>query len=574
MIIFNSVSYTNFLSTGKAGITIPLSDDPVSLIQGKNGAGKSSFMDAIHYALFGKPFRKIRLAQLSNALNKNKMLVELKFTQAGADYRIKRGAGPAIFEIYKDGKLVRIPAKSADYQTILEDKILGFSSKTFGQVVVLGSSSYTPFMKLSTSDRRLVVEDLLDLRIFSAMNDNIKKRMSVKKDDMSRIQHKYNMLDSEIEIRQENNERIVKMNESSVSDKQRAIEKNQKVVEGINDSISEVSAKIDAIKDIQSESGSTVSSHNKRLAKMRGYHMTYSSKIETINREYSFYESNNNCPTCKQDISDDTKDINILNLNDSRHRLEKGVKKAADSIEQLEDELAVLNREISELREAESELRALNVDLAAASGTTDRLSAEISKINSMRSEVVEDLNALKETLVGISEEKGAIFDDQLILSDISSLLKDDGIKANIINKYIPVLNVLISKNLETLEFPCKFVFDKDFSEVIKSRGRDKFSYNSFSEGEKIRIDIALLFAFKELAQMKNSLNTNLLILDEADQGNLDTEGVAGFLKMIRQQEKSNIFIISHLPEVLASKVDKLLSFEKVGNFSKLDAQAG
>jgi len=252
--------------------------------------------------------------------------------------------------------------------------------------------------------------------------------------------------------------------------------------------------------------------------------------------------------------------------------LERGITKTDVELADLNTSLVEMEQNIDDLQVAGGDLRLLGRELQSAIDTSTRLEDEISRLMNLKSAEITDLNELKSELLSVSEEKGRIFDHQLVLSDINSLLKDDGIKAIIINKYIPVLNALISKNLETLNFPCKFVFDKDFNEIIKSRGRDIFTYNSFSEGEKIRIDIALLFAFKELAQMKNSLNTNLLILDEADQGNLDSEGVAGFLNLIQRQEKSNIFIISHLPEVLASRVDTVFNFEKVGNFSKMNQQ--
>jgi DNA repair exonuclease SbcCD ATPase subunit len=307
---------------------------------------------------------------------------------------------------------------------------------------------------------------------------------------------------------------------------------------------------------------------------MRKYHTQYSTKISAIEKEAEFYEHNSNCPSCNQTLSDELKTVSIEKLNESRSKLDVGVSKAVDSIAELEEQLKTLECKMEQSSEAEGSLRALQRDLTAANGITAGLHDEIAKLHAMKNQVVEDLNDLRKTLNVLSTAKGKIFDHQLLLNDVGSLLRDDGIKAIIINKYIPVLNQLISKNLEMLEFPCKFVFDQDFSEIIKSRGRDLFSYNSFSEGEKIRIDVALLFAFKELAQMKNSLNTNLLILDEADQGNLDNEGVTGFLKMIREQKKSNIFIISHLPEVLSSKVDKLLTYEKVGNFSQLTVTDG
>ncbi len=568
MIVFERVEYKNILSTGKAGTTIDLRGGALSIIQGKNGSGKSTFMDAIHFALFGKPFRKIKIGQLANSLNKKNMMVNLSFSQSGNSYRVSRGIAPTIFEIYKNDELIPQPARSADYQQMMEDKILGFSSKTFGQVVVLGSSSYTPFMNLSTPDRRLVVEDLLDLRIFSAMNDNVKKRVSGKKDLMKDIQSQYNILDAEMEIREEHNAKISAMSDTSISEKNKELEMNQLVIDEINCKIVMAKSRVESLERIKSPVGE----HRKRIAKIETYRINFHSKLTAISKEHKFYESHDDCPTCKQLISSDTKVSNVTHLNESRQRLERGITKTDVELADLNTSLVEMEQNIDDLQVAGGDLRLLGRELQSAIDTSTRLEDEISRLMNLKSAEITDLNELKSELLSVSEEKGKIFDHQLVLSDINSLLKDDGIKAIIINKYIPVLNALISKNLEILNFPCKFVFDKDFNEIIKSRGRDIFTYNSFSEGEKIRIDIALLFAFKELAQMKNSLNTNLLILDEADQGNLDSEGVAGFLNLIQTQEKSNIFIISHLPEVLASRVDTVFNFEKVGNFSKMNQQ--
>ena len=563
MIIFKRVSMANFLSIGKKGVTYDLESKGVTLICGKNGMGKSAMIDAIHFGLFGRPFRKIKQNQIINSLNKKGLLVTLEFSIDGTDYKIDRGISPGVFIIYKDGNLVPAPASKNDYQNILENNILQFTPKTFQQVVVLGSSSFTPFMLLSNTDRRNIIEDLLDLRLFSQMNENVRGRITSNKTIMKTLQHSIELLEKEIDIKETNNKKISDQSDTHSKILLGKIETSTLEVDQIRLNMSDTDEKIQAVVP---RSTTEVS---KRMSGLDSHVFNFGNMISTIDKDVALYTDNEFCPSCLQDIDDDNRTTQLARLEKERAKYEQGISRANVKMEGLKQQLTEMEAVNDRLKAMQNNREDMVSSLLMANHSLSVLQSEYETLLRNKEKTLEDVIYIKEQLVSKQEEKSAVFDTQVLLGDISDILRDDGIKSVIISGYIPALNSLISRNLGVLDFPCRFTFDKEFNEIIKSRGRDTFSYQSFSEGERARISLALLFAFREIAAKKNTLSTNLLLLDEFTGGVLDEEGIQGAMKLIKECSSST-FIISHEDDVQTSEfVDRTIELVKTGSFTSI-----
>lgn len=569
MITFKLCRYKNILSTGNAWTEIQLDSNKSTLIVGENGAGKSTMLDAITFALYGKPFRKINKPQLMNSINQKELMVEVTFVIAGKDYIIKRGIKPNIFEIWCNGELINQDAAARDYQAYLEENILKMNFKSFGQVVVLGSSTFVPFMQLKASDRRSVIEDLLDIQIFTTMNVLLKDKTSSNREEIQEIKYQIDLLVNRIESSKNHNESIRKLRETEVQKIKERVRQNLHVIETENTEIEACGDKLDALMLSIVDKEDVKKKHQGVLDLDRKLDV----KFNQINKEVKFYENHDNCPTCKQGIEhtfkeettsahlDKIKEIQSAReqLTERRQKIEQRLQVISD----IEDEMSQYNMKASEhranVRFATNTLKSIKKELQDAE-------KEVEAIDSS------DIQKLEDDLISHHNKQTQLFEYKETLGIVSSMLKDGGIKTRIIKQYVPVMNKLINKYLAAMDFFVQFELDENFNETIKSRFRDVFSYASFSEGEKLRIDLALLFTWRAISKLRNSVSTNLLIMDEIMDSSLDNAGTEEFLKIINElTADSNIFIISHKGDQLYDKFDNIIRFQKVKNFSQIAA---
>jgi len=567
VIFFEKIRYKNILSTGNAWTEIDLNRSKSTLIVGDNGAGKSTMLDALTFALYGKPFRKINKNQLINSINGKGLEVEAHFTISGSKYVIKRGIKPNIFEIWKNDNLLNQDAAARDYQAYLEESILKLNYKSFGQVVVLGSSTFVPFMQLKAGERREVIEDLLDIQIFTVMNTLLKDKISNNKAEITEIKYQIDLLKNRIDSSKTHNESIRKMKEVEVDrlkeklrDQIKFIEAEQEAVESLMEEVSSLANSITDKPEVQ-----------KSLRELQEIDRDLSSKHRSLTKEVAFYEQHDNCPTCKQGIEHAFKEATVSShsaksreIEDARAKLELRGLKLEDRLKEIDDIQNVMN----ERHLSASEHRA-NHKMAMSSCKVikeELTGAEKEVVAVDNNEIVE----LEADLTTYHTKQGQLFDDKETLTIVGSMLKDGGIKTRIIKQYVPVMNKLIGKYLSAMDFFVQFELDENFNETIKSRFRDEFSYSSFSEGEKLRIDLALLFTWRAVSKLRNSVSTNLLIMDEIMDSSLDATGTEEFLKIIEElTSDSNIFIISHKGDQLFDKFHSVIKFEKVKNFSKI-----
>lgn len=569
MLNFTTVRYKNILSTGNSWTTIELDRNKSTLIVGENGAGKSTILDAISFALYGKAFRKINKPQLMNSINQRDLMVEVNFNSNGSEFLIKRGMKPNLFEIWKNGVLLNQDASSRDYQAYLEESILKMNYKSFGQVVVLGSSTFVPFMQLPAFHRREVIEDLLDIQIFSTMNNLLKEKVSANKNDIIEAKYQIELVKNKIEAAKEHNESIRKLKEDEVDrikEKMReqivVIESEEKLSEQLDDKIAAMIMTIEDKTDVKA-----------KLDQFKTLKNDLNSKCSTLQRDLKFYHSHDNCPTCKQGIEHDfksttidEKSTKISEIENAVDHLNVKITKIADrleSISQVESSLHVLslsrNDHTANVRIGKSTLVGLKRELDEAE--RDVAEIDTAKIDSYQEEYRE-----------YSVKQKALHEDKETLGVVASMLKDGGIKTRIIKQYVPIMNKLINKYLAAMDFFVDFQLDEAFNEKILSRFRDEFSYASFSEGEKLRIDLALMFTWRAVSKLRNSVTTNLLIMDEVLDGSLDQAGTDEFLKIINElTADSNVFIISHKGDALYDKFDHVIKFEKKKNFSQIAA---
>jgi len=569
MIYFTEVRYKNILSTGNTWNVINLNRNKSTLIVGENGAGKSTILDAISFALYGKAFRKINKPQLMNSINQRDLMVEVSFTSNGTDYVIKRGMKPNIFEIWKNNELLNQDASSRDYQAYLEENILKMNYKSFGQVVVLGSSTFVPFMQLPAQHRREVIEDLLDIQIFSTMNNLLKEKVSTNKTDTTEVKYQIELIKNKIEAAKEHNESIRKLKEDEVlrvkekmREKITLIESEEKLSDALDEEITTLISTIEDKQDCKT-----------KFEKFKGIKNDLDTKLLALHKEVKFYDAHDNCPTCKQGIEHEFKASTI------------GEK--SGKISEIEDALLVLSEKISkasarldEISETESKLHGLSLrrndhtaNIRIAKSALVGLKKELDDAEKFASEIdTAKIDGYQEEHRALVVHQKSLHDDKETLAIVSSMLKDGGIKTRIIKQYVPIMNKLINKYLAAMDFFVDFQLDESFNEKILSRFRDEFSYSSFSEGEKLRIDLALMFTWRAVSKLRNSVTTNLLIMDEVLDGSLDQAGTDEFLKIINElTADSNVFIISHKGDQLYDKFDHVIKFQKVKNFSHMAA---
>ena len=569
MLLFESISYKNFLSTGDKPTVIELNKDSATLVVGANGAGKSTMLDAISYALFGKPHRNINRPQLVNSINNKQLLVEVKFSLGSNRYRVIRGMKPNIFEIYHNDKLLNQESHSRDYQKVLETNILKLNHKSFHQVVVLGSSNFIPFMQLPSYQRRSVIEDLLDIGIFTKMNTLIKDRYSKMKSDILDTDQQLNIIKEQIALQTKHIKDLQNID----------IQQSTKALKQIESMQSEVDLLQNRNKELQSnydEVAPTLLSNKKsaidKQSSLNEYKIQINTNINKIVKDAMFYENNDCCPTCDQLISDSVKEVKKSEAQEKAQSLDQG-------LQQLEDRITKANKTFDAANEAYNKMQDLLSDIRSNQNLIGNLHKQISDLQTQKNtsneltdtkEAEADLDSRKLQYDTTLASKSSQLETRSYYDAIGEMLKDTGIKTKIIRQYLPVMNKLINKYLNILDFFVKFDLDESFNETIKSRHRDEFSYASFSEGEKSRIDLALLFAWRQIAKMKNSANTNLLILDETFDSSLDVDGVDNLLKILYSLKKdTNVFIISHKKDVLDGKFPSRIEFEKVNNFSRV-----
>ena len=572
MIKFKQLRYKNFLSSGNAFTDIDFTASSTTLVVGHNGAGKSTMLDALSFGLFGKPHRKISKGQLVNTINGKGTVVEVEFSMGSQDYKIVRGIKPNIFEIWVGGNMINQDSHAKEYQSMLEKNILKLTHKSFHQIVVLGSSSFVPFMQLTGGARREVIEDLLDINIFSKMNSILKEKMSVLRDQITTNGYNIEMCKTKINSQKKYLRDLSAINTAHRKEKESEIEANQTEIEflqGYNTEhmeivttqLEEVSKKIEGI--------------NSNRNKLIEYQSTFKSQIKTVVKEAKFFDENEHCPTCDQGIAEDLRESKKVSAKSRAKELNSAMSKSTEQMVTYDEQLVELHSQLEEAKTLQNNVNNNNQMIARLYKQNDSIRSDMDS----QSETTGDLKSANEELETLNTELHKTQDEKYILNEQYSynqvnaeLLRDTGIKTKIIKQYIPVINQLTNQYLQILDFFVHFDLDESFQETIRSRFRDNFSYDSFSEGEKQRIDLSLLFTWRQIAKMKNSVATNLLILDETFDSSLDDDGVDNLMKILYSLgEETNVFVISHKSELEDAQFQRKLEFVKEKNFSKLKA---
>ncbi len=568
MILFEKVRWKNFLSTGNQNTEINLTKHPTNLIIGTNGAGKSTLLDALTFALFGKPFRKINKPQLINSVNEKDCVVEVEFSIGNTNWKVIRGIKPNLFEIHKDGSVMNQSAAALDQQKWLEQNVLKMNYKSFTQIVILGSSTFVPFMQLTATNRREVIEDLLDIRIFSSMNNLIKDKIRGLREEIKVLDLKKESLNDKVRMQKNFIEELELRGKENIKSKETKIQNilvEENDLMNSNAIIEEDVFKLN--KEVEYVTGAT--SKLRKLGNLKG---KISNKVSTITKEHKFFTENTVCPTCTQSIEED---FRINKINDAQNKakeLQSGYKELEEAIkeeEERERQFTIISKEITSLTHGISQN---NIKIAGCQRQIRDLESEIQRVT----EQLADRNIEDEKLANFQDSLKTTYDDLATKKDTInyydfsySLLKDGGVKSKIIKKYLPLINQQVNRYLQMMDFYINFTLDDEFNETVQSPIHEAFSYASFSEGEKQRIDLALLFTWREVAKFKNSISTNLMILDEVFDSSLDGQGTEEFLKIIRFVVKdANIFVISHKGG-MEDRFDDVIRFEKIKGFSRM-----
>ena len=569
MIIFKKVRWKNFLSTGDMFTEINLTESPTTLVVGENGSGKSTMLDALTYVLYSKPFRRINKPQLINTVNNSGMLVEVEFEIGSKRYKIIRGMKPNIFEIYVNGEILDQDSSVRDYQERLEKYILKLNYKSFTQIIVLGSSSFQPFMQLTAANRREVIEDLLDIGIFSTMNQLLRERVIEIRMNLNKYEQDLKMTDERIDIQQKYIDEVAEIQNDKIENTLKELDKVEQQRSNLELEIQLIQNRISVI----SPDVIDLEVLRDKVSKLKVMKKQIDGNLKKLESEIEFFDSNDNCPTCGQVL--DYKHVQEI-LAEKFVNFEKMKRGLSDIKEVIEtDDMSIQGKEVVEddIRNHEISITNCGNSMQGLNKYIDKLSDEINYLHKVREKSDGDvnkitkLNTLRYQLV---ESITILAEEQKYAYAVGDMLKDGGIKTQIIKQYLPVMNNLVNKYLSAMDSYFNFTIDEQFNEVIKSRYRDVFSYASFSEGEKMRIDLALLFTWRAVAQLKNSADTNLLILDEVFDSSLDANGTDEFLKLLQSLDsRSNVFVISHKGDTLYDKFDSTIKFEKVQNFSKV-----
>lgn len=570
MINFKILRYKNFLSSGNAFTTIDFTATPTTLVVGHNGAGKSTMLDALSFGLFGKPHRKISKPQLVNSINQKGTVVEVEFTIGKQNYKIVRGIKPNIFEIWVDGNMINQNSHAKEYQQVLEKNILKLTHKSFHQIVVLGSSSFVPFMQLNSGARREVIEDLLDINIFSKMNGLLKEKMSILKEEIKDNGHQIEMVKTKINAQKKYLRDLSALNTAHRKEKEDEINRLHLEISGLQDyNTLHMSIASTAIENVSKK----LESLNTKKQKMIEFQSSFKSQIKSVVKEAKFFDENEHCPTCDQSIADELREEKKTAAKSRAKELNEAITKSKEEMDKYDALQKELTSEMEEARDIQTTVNQNNQTISRLQKDIDRIRVEIEGMSDTNSEFAtanEELEELNTDLNAKQDEKYKLNEQYSYHQVSGELLRDTGIKTKIIKQYIPVINTLTNQYLQTLDFFVHFDLNESFQETIRSRFRDNFSYDSFSEGEKQRIDLSLLFTWRQIAKMKNSVATNLLILDETFDSSLDDDGVDNLMKIIYSLgEETNVFVISHKAELEDAQFTRKLEFVKDKNFSKM-----
>jgi len=568
MIYFKKLRWRNFLSTGNQFIEVDLAKSPSTLIIGTNGAGKSTLLDALCFSLFNRAFRDIKKEQLVNTINQNDCEIECEFETANKKYKVIRGIKPNKFEIYCNDVLLNQDASNVDYQNMLEQNILKCNYRAFCQVVILGSTSYEPFMHLRARYRREVVEEILDIRVFSHMDLLLRQKQGELNKAVVDVKHRYNLMTEKYELQKAHFEQIQNRDYRDIDDRRDQLKENEKSNYEYNQKLQLLNEKIISTK-AEIWGSEKVFKNESELNKLES---KIEHKLDREKKDVEFFENNDNCPTCTQPIDERFKQTQIYEGKKQISKLEEG-------LQQLTAEMGKTQEQIKQYKAVEKRLNDLDISVAKVNTSiseinrhSNRLDTEIAKFENADTNtnvIQKELEQIKEDLKHVNVEKQKAVEEKKYIDIAREILNDTGVKANIIKKYLPIMNNLINKYLQSMDFFVNFHLDQEFNETIKSRFRDTFNYNSFSEGEKLRIDLALLFTWRTIAKMKNSTNTNLLILDEIFDSSLDGQGTEDFFKILKTLTNENTFIISHKGDILFDKFTNIIKFEKYKNFTRI-----
>ena len=570
MIYFKQIKWKNFLSTGNTWSEVSLSRSNNTLIVGTNGAGKSTILDALCFGLFGKPFRKINKPGLINSINGRDTVVEIELSVGSKFYKIVRGIKPNIFEVYCNNELINQSSKNTDYQEILEKSILKFNYKSFTQVVILGSASFVPFMQLSASDRRNIIEDLLDIQVFSSMNKLVKMKIDDIKDKSKDNKYNMDLTSEKIKLQKQNIEENRKHNDEEVQKKKLDIEKSKKQYEEIEEEIKLISKHVEVLNATVQDLNS-IKSKSKKILQIES---KMESTLTKINKDISFLTENELCYTCNQPINKQFAEGRIVERENKKKELQDGLVKLSEEMEKINLRMENISKTNEDISKHNNKITENNATLRAISDYIVKMQNELSSLIERKGSIIDEnekLGELKRELKSLMGHHENLMIDKQYYEYSSILLKDTGIKTKIIKQYLPIMNKLINKYLNSMDFFVNFEINENFEETIKSRHRDVFSYSNFSEGEKQKIDLALLFTWRQIAKLKNSTNTNLLILDEVFDSSLDSSSVELLMNLISDfSNDTNIFVISHRGDQLFDKFRSIIKFVKKGNFSIIE----
>ena len=563
MIIFKSIRYKNFLSSGNTFTDINFRKSKSTLVVGHNGAGKSTMLDALSFGLFGKPHRKIMKSQLVNSINQRQAVVEVEFSIGKSNFKIVRGIKPNMFEIWKDGKMINQSSHAMEYQKILEQNILKLNHKSFHQVVVLGSSSFIPFMQLNAGHRRDVIEDLLDINIFSKMNVILKEKNSILKDKLSKTNHTIDLIKNKITQQSKYIRDIAALTTENKKKYEKQIKSAEEKIQKLQDHNNQLSSELEDKGDLD------LTKLQERKNNVIALRAEQKQQLKAVAKRGLFLEKNDECPTCEQPIQN--KDKLVFDTKNEAYQIEHTLGMIESDYKLVEQEISSLQETISKVNEKTNTINSNNREIASLNQSNKDLKSYLDE------EVSADLSEARNELEKLSSDKESLLEEKLKVAEqfnyngvIGEMLRDTGIKTKIIKQYLPAINKLVNQHLQVLDFFVSFDLDESFQETIRSRYRDDFTYESFSEGEKQRIDLSLLFTWRQIAKMKNSVATNLLILDETFDSSLDHDGVENLLKILNTLgEDTNTFIISHKGDILDNKFESKIEFTKERNFSQM-----